>query len=197
MEDESFRERFGILLDTSGQMFWELDRQFRVTFANDLLKKAFGDPAGKTCHQFMAGSDEVCPDCVVKKIFEGAERAVIERKRSDKDGNTIWLQEMATPIKNAAGEVIGASELTIDTTKRRQAEEWLKDSESRYRNLVEQIPDVIFSLDGQGRFTFVNIQAEHLFGYPVEQILETYLAKYSSHRKMRRARKASSNSNPE
>jgi len=175
VSDVSFKERFGRLLDTAGQMFWEVDKSFTVTYANDLLKNIFGDPVGKICHRFMAGSDEVCADCPVKKIFDGEERAISERMRFNKEGRPVWLEHTATPIRNDAGEVIGASELTIDTTHRRQTEEWLKDSERLYRNLVEQVPDVIFSLDRMGRFTFVNTQIEKFLGYPVQQILETPL----------------------
>ncbi len=178
MSDESLRERFGKLLDTAGHMFWELDREFRVIYANDLLKQTFGDPVGKLCYDFMAGQEELCPDCAVKRIFEGEERAISERKRYKQDGTAIWLQHTATPIRNEAGEVIGASELTNDTTLRRQTEEWLKDSERLYRNLVEQVPDVIFSLDSEGKFSFVNTQIEKFLGYPVQTILETPLQDY-------------------
>ncbi len=178
MSDQSLRERFGKLLDGAGHMYWEVDREFRVTFANDLLRVIFGDPVGQLCHQFMAGQDEVCPDCGVQRVFEGEERATSERKRYRPDGTAIWLQHTATPIKNEAGEVIGASELTNDTTLRRQTEEWLKDSERLYRNLVEQVPDVIFSLDIEGKFTFVNTQIEKFLGYPVQSVLETPLRDY-------------------
>jgi len=174
----SLRERFGTLLDTAGQMFWEIDRNFRVVFANDLVKRVFGDPRGHICHQFMARSDEACPGCPVQQIFEGEERAISERLRHDKDGRPIWLLHTATPIRNEAGEVIGASELAIDTTQRKQTEDWLQDSERLYRNLVEQVPDVIFSLDQTGRFTFVNTQIEKFLGYPVQEILETSLRRY-------------------
>lgn len=175
VSDFSLSDRFGKLLDAAGQMFWEVDKSFRVMYANDLLKRVFGDPVGHICHRFMAGSDEVCVDCPVKKIFDGDERALSERLRHDREGRPVWLQHTATPIRNEAGEVIGAIELTIDATHRRQTEEWLKDSERLYRNLVEQVPDVIFSLDQSGRFTFVNTQIEKFLGYPVQQILETPL----------------------
>ncbi|MBI5250465.1 MAG: PAS domain S-box protein [Desulfomonile tiedjei] len=180
LSDESLRERFGKLLDTAGQMFWELDRNFTVVYANDYLISIFGDPVGKTCHQFMAGTDEICQDCPVRKIFEGEERSVSERMRYDRNGNPIWLQHTATPIKNGAGEVIGASELTVDTTHNKNTEAWLRDSERLYRNLVEQVPDVIFSLDRNGMFSFVNTQVERFLGYPVQQILETPLRDYIS-----------------
>ena len=43
---------------------------------------------------------------------------------------------------------------------------------------MEQSPDVIFSLDGQGRFTFVNTQIEKFLGFPVRHVLETPLKDY-------------------
>ena len=71
------RQRFGELLDSAGQMFWELDRSFRVVFANDFLKKIFGDPIGHVCYKFMAGRDEVCPECPVQKVFDGRDRGSV------------------------------------------------------------------------------------------------------------------------
>jgi PAS domain S-box-containing protein len=176
--DANVREQFGKLLENAGQMCWELDRAFRVVYANDLLKSTFGDPVGQVCHQFMACSDDVCLECPVEKIYAGDERASSERLRFDTKGRRVWLQHTATPVKNELGEVVGALELTVDTTHRKQTEEWLKDSERLYRNLVEQVPDVIFSLDEQGKFTFVNTPVEHFLGYPVEKILETPLTEY-------------------
>ncbi|MDQ7781303.1 MAG: PAS domain S-box protein [Desulfomonilaceae bacterium] len=178
MPDSHIPKTFGKLLDSAGQMFWELDRNFRVVYANDLLKSVFGDPVGKLCHEFMSGSKTVCHDCPVKKVFEGSERAVSERLRHDKAGKPTWLQHTAAPIKNAEGEVIGAGELIADVTQRKQTEEWLKDSERLYRNLVEQVPDIIFSLDGAGRFSFVNPRVEEFLGYQVQQVLETPLKDY-------------------
>lgn len=178
MSDVSLRERFGMLLGTAGQMFWELDKNFKVVYANDYLKSIFGDPVGKTCHRFMAETDEVCDNCPVKKIFEGEERSVAERMRYDREGKPIWLRHTATPIRNEAGDVIGASELTVDTTHNKNTEAWLRDSERLYRNLVEQVPDVIFSLDPHGAFSFVNTQVERFLGYQVQQILETPMRDY-------------------
>ncbi|MEW6347428.1 MAG: PAS domain-containing protein [Thermodesulfobacteriota bacterium] len=174
----SLRERFGQLFDVAGQMFWEIDRNFRVVYANRLMIETFGDPIGLTCHEFMDRSAESCLECPVRKVFEGAERAVSERKRHDLKGNAIWLRHTAIPIKNDEGEVIGACELTVDMTQRVQMEEWLKDSESMYRSLVEEVPDVIFSLDADCRFSFVNTEVENLLGLPVSSVLETPLIDY-------------------
>jgi PAS domain S-box-containing protein len=178
LSDDSTRNRFGTLLDSAGQMFWEVNKDFTVVFANDRLKRVFGDPVGRSCHEFMAGTSQVCADCPVQRIFGGEERAVSERMRHDAQGRPIWLEHTAVPIRDEGGEIVGVSELTIDITHRKQTEEWLRDSERLYRNLVDQVPDVIFSLDSHGRFTFVNPQVEKFLGYSVGEILETPLENY-------------------
>ena len=56
----------------------------------------------------------------------------------------------------------------------------LEESEQRYRRLVEQVPDIIFSLDTAGRFTFVNAQIEKFLGYPIAQMINTCLWDYTT-----------------
>lgn len=178
MTDRHLREMYGELLDSAGQMYWEIDRDFRVIYANRLLKECFGDPVGQTCFGFMKESHGPCKDCPVEKVFAGSDRAVSERMRTAKNGSAIWLQHTATSIKDAKGNTTGACELMIDVTHSRNVEAWLRDSERLYRHLVEQVPDVIFSLDPEGRFTFVNTQVEKFLGHPVQDILETPLEDY-------------------
>jgi PAS domain S-box-containing protein len=68
--------------------------------------------------------------------------------------------------------------LQVELNERKRVERWLRDSERRYRTLVEELPDVIFLLDDAGRFTYVNTQAEKFLKYPVQDILETPLKDY-------------------
>ncbi|MGC8605256.1 MAG: PAS domain S-box protein [Desulfomonilaceae bacterium] len=178
MSNNSIKERFGTLLTIAGQMYWEVDRNFTVTFANNLLKQVFGDPIGKKCYESVCKKSEVCPECPVEKALQGVDGAQNEEIRYDKNGSPIWLENTSTPIKDETGEIIGASQLSIDVTQKKRDLIWLRDSERLYRNLVEQSPDVIFSLDPQGKFTFVNPQVEKFLGYSVSHILETPIKDY-------------------
>ena len=189
MSTEAMRDRFGKLLANAGQMYWELDRDFKVVYANDLLIETFGDPVGMPCFEFMAGRLEPCQECPAQRVFEGAERATSERMRITSSGKAIWVQHTATPIRNGEGKVVGVAELMIDMTQRKEMEEWLRDSERLYRNLVEQVPDILFSLDAEGRFAFVNTQVEKFLGYPVHAILETQLVQYVAPEDKQRAYK--------
>ena len=55
--------------------------------------------------------------------------------------------------------------------EKKRAEEALKDSEERYRNLIENINDVIFNIDMEGKFTYISPVVEELFGYKLEEVI--------------------------
>ncbi len=59
----------------------------------------------------------------------------------------------------------------IDTTRRRAAEESLKESEERYRSLTESAPDIIYTLDLQGCFTYVNPKWEAILGHRPAEVI--------------------------
>ena len=63
-----------------------------------------------------------------------------------------------------------------DITERNRAEEALRASEEQYRRLVETAHDLIWSIDAEGKFTFLNSAAQELFGYsPAELIGRSFL----------------------
>ncbi|MEG4024548.1 PAS domain S-box protein [Microcoleus sp. S13C4] len=61
--------------------------------------------------------------------------------------------------------------VTNDITERQRVEEALKESEGKYRDLVETSQDMICSLDAEGRFTFVNAAVKHILGYCPEEMI--------------------------
>lgn len=88
------------------------------------------------------------------------------------DGTWRWLRSRDVVFtRNAYGlpeQILGTAE---DITKHKRAEEILRESEKKYRELVENTNNIIIRLDSQGRITFANEFAQKFFGYTAAEIV--------------------------
>jgi PAS domain S-box-containing protein len=81
-----------------------------------------------------------------------------------RDGQEYQIADSAAPIRNDAGDIVGVVLVFSDVTEKYRVEMALRDSEDRYRTLVENSQDLITRVDADGRFTFVNSSAQRVFG---------------------------------
>lgn len=92
--------------------------------------------------------------------------------RVRRDGTQFWANVVITPIRDADGSLLGYSKITRDLTERREGEERLRQSEERFRLLLEGIEDyAIIMLDPEGRVTSWNGGAQRITGYTADEIL--------------------------
>jgi two-component system CheB/CheR fusion protein len=88
------------------------------------------------------------------------------------DGSRVVLSMNASPIRDASQRMVAAVAAFWDITERKQAEAALRDSEARFRMLVESAHDfAIFMLDEEGRVASWNKGATRVTGYSEEDIL--------------------------
>jgi PAS domain S-box-containing protein len=85
-------------------------------------------------------------------------------------GEKRWVQGHIYPVRDAAGTIRNVILIHEDITDRRRAEEALRESREMYRELVENINDVIFSIDLKGTLTYISPVVERLYGYTAEDV---------------------------
>lgn len=101
--------------------------------------------------------------------------------RVRKDGSSFWASVVIDPIRDPAGHLLGFAKVTRDLTERRAAQEALRESEERFRMLVQSVTDyAIYMLDPVGTITSWNMGAERFKGYRAEEILGQNFARFYS-----------------
>ncbi len=86
-----------------------------------------------------------------------------------KDGSRWWARVSGTPYKNSKGEIIGTLGVLNDISDFKLAQKLVKDSEDRYRSVVEQVNEVIYQTDSSGKLIFVNSYWTDLSGYKINE----------------------------
>jgi len=104
-----------------------------------------------------------------ERLLRGKAIALHEIQSTTKDGRVIDVLSSVSPIRNDAGEVIGASVILHDITAVKRAEQALRESEARLRIITDNMPALIGYIDTEQRYRFVNRAYEQWFDTPREQ----------------------------
>ncbi|MEN6508781.1 MAG: EAL domain-containing protein, partial [Smithella sp.] len=101
----------------------------------------------------------------------------IAYKAIRKDGEIRYSEIAGFPVQNQKGEVIGFRGIGRDITERKRLEEIMRQSEQRYRTILEEMDDAYFEVDLSGNYTYVNDAISRLLGYPKEELIGTTFRK--------------------
>jgi len=94
-----------------------------------------------------------------------------EKRYLRKDGSILRGWVRVTTIRDRQGSIRYFAAQIEDITERRRAEEALRESEEKYRELLENANSIILKWDRNGRITFFNEYAQRFFGYTHEEIM--------------------------
>lgn len=113
------------------------------------------------------------------KVAAARGRFATEGWRLRKGGSRFWAGITISAIKTAGGEVAGFLEITRDLTERRESHEALRQSEERFRLLIESVSEyAIFMLDPDGTIVSWNTGACRIKGYEADEIIGQHFSRF-------------------
>ncbi|MDD5475880.1 MAG: PAS domain S-box protein [Syntrophales bacterium] len=161
-----------VILDSMTELVLYLDRDLRVIWANKAMHDAFslkpGQLNGRLCYEALHNRSRACGSCPAEKTLRTSRpQEVVDLSSYEKN----WVLR-SYPVLDDKGALTGIVEIVTDITERRRAEEAMRLSEQKYRELFEHANDIIFILDLEGKIMSCNAAAENTYGYERSQLLE-------------------------
>jgi len=166
-------ERFRALVQFSFDVYWESDAQHRFTrqeFAEGLADPpAPGSEIGKTRWEvpYLETDAEAW-----RKHRETLEAHLpfrdFELARPASDGGKRYISVSGLPVFDKAGRFIGYRGLARRITEQKRAEQALRESEYKLRQIIETVPSLLWSLAPDGEPTYFNQRFLDYFGKPFE-----------------------------
>ena len=160
------KERWELTFNAVPDMIAIIDRHFRVIQVNKAMADRLGisteEAVGLACHDVVHHTNapiEFCPHRIL--IGDGkSHSADIHEENLNGD---FFLT--VSPLRDPTGAVIGSVHILHDITKRKRMEEALRESEARYRAIIENIQDVFFHISRENLLVMASPSAMRVFGY--------------------------------
>ena len=144
-----------------------------VTSWNPAAARLFGYTAGEMIGRpiaiLAAPERENEMPLILERIRRGEKVEHYETVRRRKDGSLVDISLTVSPVRDGTGRIVGASKIARDITLHKRAEQALQESEERFRNLANTVPDFVWTAEPDGTITFANERWFEYCGIAPEQ----------------------------
>lgn len=177
-------EKYRSILENIEEGFFEVDLAGNFTFFNNstcsLLGYSRNEMMGLNYRNYT--DKESCKD--VFQTFNNVYNTGVTANDFDwlivrKDGTKRYVEASVSLKKDPSENPVGFQGFTHDVTDRKQAEEALRHSEEKYRNILENIQEAYFEVDLAGNFTFFNDSLCRLTGCTRKELTGTNYSRFS------------------
>jgi PAS domain S-box-containing protein len=170
-------EKFRQLAENIRDVFWiSVPSQSQLIYVSPAYEEIWGRKVEELNQDLATWLTSIHPDdrprvekAFSEKVFQGLYNEEYRIQRSD--GAIRWIRGRGFPIIEPSGEIHRVAGIAEDITDRKQVEDSLRESEARYRAIVEDQTEMICRFRADGIFTFVNAAYCRYFGRTPEELI--------------------------
>ena len=164
-------QKYSQILENLHEGIWIIDEDANTILVNSRMAEMLGytvdEMLGKPIFSFLDEYDTVIATRALERRKQGI-REQLEHQLLCRDGTLIHTLFEASPMYDDEGNYAGSIAGVVDITERKQLEKALRESEERYQELADFLPQTVFEFDERGNFTFANRHGFQTFGYTLE-----------------------------
>lgn len=173
-------ERYRLLADNSSDIIWTMDLNCNFTYMSPSVETLTGFTPDEVLHnplEYLMGDESAsCVREIIGSIdpadVKGEPSVVrLELTQPTKKGEVLDVEINSILTHDENGNITGIQGSTRDVTRRKRAEDALREREEQYRELVENINEVIYTVDERGTITYISPAVERLYGYDQSEII--------------------------
>jgi diguanylate cyclase (GGDEF)-like protein/PAS domain S-box-containing protein len=171
-------EKYRTILESIQEGYFEVDLTGNFTFSNDSMSRLIGcskeELQGMNYKQFT--NEETA-----KEVFHAFNEVYTTGKPSKafdwqvirKNGDKRYIEASVSLQKDSSDKPTGFKGMVRDVTERKREEEIIRQSEERYRTILDEMADAYYEVDITGNYTFVNDALCRQLGQSKEELLGT------------------------
>ncbi|HSR87822.1 MAG TPA: PAS domain S-box protein, partial [Pontiella sp.] len=168
-------ERFRVLVESSNDIIWEMDRYGGYLYVSPRVRDILGytpdELVGKSSLTLMVPEDAARKMEQLRNPSTGSTIDCEINTYLHKNGQPVILESSGMAFLDNTGELAGYRGISRDITERIANENALRLSEERFRNLVETTSDWIWEVNVNGCYTYASPQSSELLGYAPEDLI--------------------------
>jgi two-component system sensor kinase FixL len=166
------RDNWRNIFESIGDMVIILDREHRIIDVNVTAMKALGlekdSLIGQFCYKILHGTDKPPEGCPHEQLLYSEHPEQVEMEIEVLGGK---YQVTTSPVSDETGQVEKVLHIIRDITEQKRSEQALRDSEEKFRTLVEDTLQGVTIIQ-DGRIIFANQSAQRLVNYTLEELCE-------------------------
>ncbi|MCE5264490.1 MAG: PAS domain S-box protein [Deltaproteobacteria bacterium] len=171
-------EKYRLVAENVSDIIWTADMDLNFTYISPSVTRIRGYSVGEALAQKL--TDRLTPASLQKAldaiVMQTQRRQEGRQKRDDKltielemyskDGSTVWTENEINYLFGRDGKPIAIVGVTRDISHRKKMEGALRESEERFRSIIQSSSDIIMIFDRQGMVAYESPSTERTLGYP-------------------------------